>query len=238
MSIPPLNLEFPGHYTKPEEKPKDQQGRYPEITSPQAQNFNLVLTQLQAKLLQAMNVAPVASPRQALLDRLESIPCDDGRRSKVVIFEGRPIVAVRVGQLRIPFYVSSGQNKKEGVTPGQWYPFFGIGDDGWFNKTDKIGEYYGSGKLREIALQLDKNTDALLKDPVVISMKDSAPAEFLNENVPGLPEVTYPDVVTAIAEVVRAIDEDKPLEASGAEMRKAALAYYRENNLWLDDSGD
>ncbi|GLI92879.1 hypothetical protein [Methylocystis echinoides] len=233
------NLEFPGHYTKPEEKPKDQQGRYPEITSPQAQNFNLVLTQTQPTPVQAMNVTPVAPPspkRPAILDRLESIPCDDGRSAKVVVFAGRPIVAVRIGQVLIPFYISSGENRKEGVTAGQWYPFFGIGGDGWLNKSDRIGTYYGSDKLREVARQLDKNTGALSQSTVVISTDDKAPMRFLNADVPGLPNIAYVDTLKAIAEVVRAINADKPPEMSGAEMRKTALAYYRENGLWDDDS--
>jgi hypothetical protein len=58
-----------------------------------------------------------------------------------------------------PFYVSTGAGEKEGVATGKWYPFFGIGKDGWFNKTSEadINNYYGSEALKAGAEFLNAN---------------------------------------------------------------------------------
>jgi hypothetical protein len=64
---------------------------------------------------------------------------------------------VDVNNVKIPFYLSSGLGGKTNVPPGKWYPFFGVGPDGWLNKTteDQIRNYYHSNQLKSIALKLD-----------------------------------------------------------------------------------
>ena len=76
---------------------------------------------------------------------------------------GRGIVTVRVGEKKIPFYVSTGTAGKTDVPTGKWEVFWGIGKDGWFNKGDlkEILNHYGSSELRQIANALD----AKLGDP-------------------------------------------------------------------------
>jgi hypothetical protein len=75
----------------------------------------------------------------------------------IVNYSDRAIVVVQANGQRIPFYLSSGQNAKAGVVPGQWYPIFGIGANGWINKgsAQSLAQYYGSAELRSIAAKLD-----------------------------------------------------------------------------------
>ena len=87
--------------------------------------------------------------------KLYSLP---GTQDKIVSISGRPIVVVNIDGKAIPFYVSTGGGGKAGVPTGKWYPFFGIGDRGWFNKgwtEEQINTYYGNAKLASVARTLD-----------------------------------------------------------------------------------
>ncbi|NOJ30132.1 MAG: hypothetical protein DA328_08200, partial [Nitrososphaeraceae archaeon] len=66
--------------------------------------------------------------------RLEGFEID-GNYWNVVTSTDRAKVLVNVNGVIVPFYLTTGQAGK-GLIPG-WYPFFGIGKDGWLNKTDK-----------------------------------------------------------------------------------------------------
>jgi len=70
---------------------------------------------------------------------------------------GRPILMVKVGNRKIPFYASSGSAGKTSVATGEWEFFGGIGREGWFNKgdLDAIKNHYGSAELKQIADILD-----------------------------------------------------------------------------------
>ena len=72
---------------------------------------------------------------------------------------GRGIVTVRVGEKKIPFYVSTGTAGKTDVPTGKWEVFWGIGENGWFNKgtINDILNHYNSPELRQIARALDNN---------------------------------------------------------------------------------
>lgn len=59
----------------------------------------------------------------------------DGNYWNVVTSTDRAKVLVNINGVILPFYLTTGQAGK-GLVPG-WYPFFGIGRDGWLNKTDK-----------------------------------------------------------------------------------------------------
>lgn len=76
---------------------------------------------------------------------------------------GRAIVVVDVGGRNIPFYVSTGSAGKISVPTGKWEVFWGIGETGWFNKTNlyDIENHYGSSELKMIASRLDE----VLGDP-------------------------------------------------------------------------
>jgi hypothetical protein len=98
--------------------------------------------------------AKTASAEAAGL-RLYSLP---GTPDKIVQISGRPIVVVDIDGFAAPFYVSTGGGGKAGVPTGKWYPFFGIGERGWFNKgwsEAQINSYYGNAKLANVARTLD-----------------------------------------------------------------------------------
>ena len=77
---------------------------------------------------------------------------------KIVQIAGRPIVVVDMGSRTVPFYVSTGSGGKAGVPIGKWYPFFGLGPNGFFNKgweEAQIITYYGNPALAHVARTLD-----------------------------------------------------------------------------------
>ena len=59
----------------------------------------------------------------------------DNNSWNVVTSTDRAKTLVNINGVVVPFYLTTGQAGK-GLIPG-WYPFFGIGKDGWLNKTDK-----------------------------------------------------------------------------------------------------
>jgi hypothetical protein len=80
--------------------------------------------------------------------------------SKHQVAEERHVVLMNVNGQPVPFYHSTGAGGKDDVESGRWYPFFGIGEDGWINKTkgQEINNYYGSPELRRVAEMLDSST--------------------------------------------------------------------------------
>ena len=87
-------------------------------------------------------------------------------KSKIIDYAGRKIVLFDVNGVNIPFYLSSGHGGKKDVTSGKWYPFFGLGSDGWLNKLSgtEINNYYGILILRNIAQSLDKQIGDIRTD--------------------------------------------------------------------------
>ncbi len=59
----------------------------------------------------------------------------DGNRYNVLTHFERAKTLVNINGVIVPFYLTSGSGGK-GLIPG-WYPFAGIGQDGWLNKTGK-----------------------------------------------------------------------------------------------------
>ena len=83
---------------------------------------------------------------------------------------GRAIVMVRVGNKKIPFYISSGSAGKTDVPTGKWEFFGGITAKGWFRKgrtTTEITNHYNSAELKQIADALD-NTIGDLRDTELV----------------------------------------------------------------------
>lgn len=89
--------------------------------------------------------------------------------SDVIDYVGRKIVIINVNGRNIPFYLSTGHGGKADVTSGKWYPFFGIGSDGWFNKLSgkEINNYYDSNVLRGIAEALDRKIGDVRNDKAI-----------------------------------------------------------------------
>ena len=86
----------------------------------------------------------------------EAIPTESGR-SPIVDVSGRKIAVANISGKTVPFYVSTGGGGKASVPAGKWYPYFGHGPDGWFNKSSEaeIGRYYDSPALKQVAEHLD-----------------------------------------------------------------------------------
>jgi hypothetical protein len=91
----------------------------------------------------------------------------------------RAVTLVNVNGVIIPFYLTTGSGGK-GLIPG-WYPFFGFGKDGWFNKTGKadMESYYerlmgpeNASILANIAQELNA---AYGTDPTKYEKPDSDP---------------------------------------------------------------
>ena len=84
---------------------------------------------------------------------------------------GRAIVMVRVGNKKLPFYISSGTAGKTDVPTGKWEFFGGITEEkGWFRKGGTIKEinnHYDSAELKQIANALD-NTIGDLRDTELV----------------------------------------------------------------------
>ena len=88
---------------------------------------------------------------------------DFGRRS------GRAIVMVKVGNKKLPFYISTGSAGKTDVPTGKWEFFGGIAESGWFRKgtLEQVVNHYGSAELKQIADALD-NTIGDLRDTELV----------------------------------------------------------------------
>jgi hypothetical protein len=86
--------------------------------------------------------------------------------ARVINYAGRMIVLKVVNGVQVPFYLSTGSGGKADVLSGKWYPFFGIGEDGWINKLSgkEINNYYGSETLAHAAAELDSTLGDLRND--------------------------------------------------------------------------
>lgn len=103
----------------------------------------------------------------------------DGNYYNVLSHYGRAKTLVNINGVIVPFYLTSGSGGK-GLIPG-WYPFGGIGFDGWLNKTDKSDmESYYSRLIGQENADLLKVIGAKLNeqygtDPEVFKNPDADP---------------------------------------------------------------
>ena len=130
----------------------------------------------------------------------------DGNYWNVITSFDRAKVLVNINGTIVPFYLTSGKGGKD-LIPG-WYPFFGIGNDGWINKTNKsdMEVYYENywGKeaadiVRSISQELNKfyGTDPAAfkadKDPNEASRPISSLAEkaedYINSKISFTPAI-------------------------------------------------
>ena len=67
------------------------------------------------------------------------------------------MIVVEIDGVQVPFYQSTGSGGKKNVQSGKWYPFFGMGPDGWLNKTSEndINRYYDTPILKQVSELLD-----------------------------------------------------------------------------------
>lgn len=129
----------------------------------------------------------------------------DGNYYNVLSHHGRAKTLVNINGVIVPFYLTSGAGGK-GLIPG-WYPFGGIGKDGWLNKTGKadMETYYSrligqenADLLKAVAAKLNeqygtdaevfKNPDAdpTTTDKPVTSLADKT-EDYINSKLPFTP---------------------------------------------------
>lgn len=103
----------------------------------------------------------------------------DGNYYNVISHSGRAKTLINIDGVIVPFYLTSGQGGK-GLASG-WYPFFGIGNDGWLNKTDKAdmetyySRYWGAdvaAKIQGISNELNATYGV---DPLAYEKPDADP---------------------------------------------------------------
>jgi hypothetical protein len=103
-----------------------------------------------------------------------------------VNYSGRIITVLDINGVKVPFYISTGSGGKAKVPAGKWYPFFGIGKDGWLNKTNEadILSYYGSPDLQQAAEYLNNNIGDIRNNKDIPKISMSGPARpFINSDL-------------------------------------------------------
>jgi hypothetical protein len=142
----------------------------------------------------ATPVEPPPSP--SVLQRLLKIPVEQDRQNPItkkperiksetpiIDYNGRKIAVVDVNGTKVPFYQSTGLSKRPETTAGKWYPFLGIGPDGWMNNASgkDMANYYGSPKLRDVAETLDREMgDIRKRTDLPVMPATGAHADFIN----------------------------------------------------------
>lgn len=128
--------------------------------------------------------------------------------SSTINYAGRIITVLSINGVKVPFYISTGSGGKKGVPAGKWYPFFGIGADGWLNKTKEadINSYYGSPELRQAAEYLNSSVGDIRKNKDIPKTATSGPAiPFINSDLNPVEN----DTPTTIDDLAKEIDRIK-----------------------------
>lgn len=131
---------------------KDDNRRYPFDSRPSESDMQLIESASQN--LRQTELLPMAKAYEFEF----SGPDGELYNSGILTLAQRPVVVVRFyDEINVPFYMSSGRGGKSNVEPGRWYPFWGVGRDGWFNKTTErdINNFYNIPELRIAAARLD-----------------------------------------------------------------------------------
>lgn len=78
--------------------------------------------------------------------------------NNIINYYKRNIAVVNINGFHMPFYMSTGAGGKVETNDGEWYPFFGIGTDGWINKTNgkEMSRYYDSQIFAAISQKLNE----------------------------------------------------------------------------------
>lgn len=185
----------------------------------------------------------ISTPVQTILDELETKKTfnekldwlrDNGLLQPIVIngvayntvdYSDRVMVLMKIGNVNIPFYISTGQAGKKDVKIGNWYAVFGIGEErGWINKgsASDINSQYGQPIFQKLAKILNEGVGDIqsredggngrLKDGIgFLDSSKEAFREFNKQmNLPITPagnnnmsDVFYDNVKKAVEEVNR-----------------------------------
>jgi len=174
-------------------------------------------------------------------------------KAEVINLGGRMIVMRDVNGVKVPFYLSSGAGGKTDVPAGKWYPFFGVGPDGWINKTGgkEMASYYGSAALRKAAEQLDATIGDIRKDESIPKAgRTGRHIDYINRGLSPVAN-SLPDTLTKVREninkIVDAVEQGgaatpeaanirtpelrtKPVENWFEGVEKAAITQYKGKN--------
>jgi len=135
--------------------------------------------------------------------------------SSVINYGGRMMVTRDVNGVTVPFYLSTGSGGKADVPAGKWYPFFGVGADGWINKTGgkEMANYYGSEALKQAAQELDATVGDIRSDASVPKVSRTGQhIDFINRGfspAENQKEDTLIKVRENIDRVVSAVEKEK-----------------------------
>lgn len=137
------------------------------------------------------------------------------------------VVMRNVNGVTVPFYLSSGQGGKTDVPAGKWYPFFGIGADGWINKTGgkEMTSYYGSEALKQAAEELDNTIGDIRNDTSVPRVgRTGQHIDFINQGLSPTENNTA-DTLTKVKEninrIVSAVEAGKATTSKTTKGKKA-----------------
>lgn len=122
-------------------------------------DFNFLSTP-SSELIQKLEKIESLEEKLNILERLNLIqPIEiNGKEYNAIDYSNRVMVLSKIGNLRIPFYISTGSAGKKNVEAGKWYAVFGIGDDGWINKgtEELINSQYNHPALQKMAKILNE----------------------------------------------------------------------------------
>ena len=157
-------------------------------------------------------------------------------KAQVIDIAGRKVVIVDVNGTPVPFYLSTGAGGKEDVPAGKWYPFFGVGEDGWINKgnAEDINNYYGSPELRAQAELLDATIGDIRANDSIPKVTPAGPhIDAINADLTPT-ENNKPDSVDNLQSNVDALVEKVKTEATPEATPEAVTSDIR----FLDPEGD
>ena len=178
----------------------------------------------------------IAIPYDTLtFDEVSQTAVPSSGESDVIDYSGRKIVMRDINGTMVPFYLSTGSGGKKGVAAGKWYPFFGIGGDGWINKTteDDINDYYGSPELRGVAEELNNTIGDIRSDTTVPKVKATgAHIDFINQNLAPSPNGQADTLASVRANIDNTLNKIRGAQAAPAPEQKVSdIAGTLEQNI-------
>lgn len=107
--------------------------------------------------------------------------------NNIINYSKRNIVVVNINGFHMPFYMSTRVGDKIETNDGEWYPFFGIGQDGWFNETNgkEMSKYYDSPIFAAISQKLNEILGTGLQDKILGPLT----VDEINEQTP--PQIDF-----------------------------------------------
>lgn len=217
--------------TVPITTPEETRAAAKAVAGPAITQAAPVAPQRVAKVVKKADIATRIQPIPAADIPYESRVWDDAKKtavsvagkSKIVDYGGRKMMVVDVNGTNVPFYLSSGLAGKEKVPSGKWYPFFGIGPDGWINKTsqEEVANYYGDEDLKRVAQTLDATVgDIRANNSIPRIGLEGAHTSFINSGLDPAENNsadTLDKVTRNIKSVIDKVRANKPVEQIAQE---------------------